>query len=192
MKAILNHVALLTASVQASAEYLKALGHEIGPEEDFPGGGTKEIYVGNVGEERGLLLLMEPTREGSYQRALNKRGPGLHHIAIDVPELKTFITSLSGTGWFLLPKSIHTVETQKTAWLARPGFPALIELQERQDMALRTKSFISKLEIPNFAQHSSLLAPFSMKVLAASPDENFWLTLRGEKRQPIAAMVRKK
>jgi hypothetical protein len=59
-------------------------------------------------------------------------------------------------------------------------------------MALRTKSSISKLEIPDFAQHSSLLAPFSLKDLAASPDENFWLTLGGESREPIAAMVRKK
>jgi len=73
MMATLNHVALLTASVQSSAEYLKALGHEIGPEEDFPGEGTKEIYVGNVGEERRLLLLMEPTREGERISAVDHR-----------------------------------------------------------------------------------------------------------------------
>jgi len=189
MKPTLNHVALLTASARTSAEYLEQLGLEIGPEEDFPGEGTKEIYVGNTSEERGLLLLMEPTREGSYQRALEKRGPGLHHIAIDVPELKKFISSLSGTGWFLLPKSIHTAETQKTAWLARPGFPALIELQERRDMAERAQSFVSKLEIPNISRYEKLLAPFSLEELADSDDENFWITFPDGEREAISAIT---
>ena len=183
-------MALLTASVRASADHLAKLECPIGPEEDFPGEGTKEIYVGNVNEERGLLLLMEPTREGSYQKALRKRGPGLHHIAIDVPKLKEFIIALSGTGWFLLPKSIHTIESQKTAWLARPGFPALIELQERQVMAQRSRSFIGKLEIPGLAQYATLLTPFSIAELVPSSDIEFWLSLSGEKKESIAAIVR--
>lgn len=184
MKLTLNHIALLTSSVKEAARHFSS--YPVGPEELFPGEGTREIYVGDPEKERALLLLMEPTREGSYQNALQKRGPGLHHIAIDVPELKNFLSNLSG--WFLLPRSIASIEKTKTAWLARPGFPALIELQERESMATRTSPFVQKLEIPGLEKFSRLLSPFALPELADSPDGEFWLQLP-QGRKNISAVT---
>lgn len=82
MNQIPNHVAILVPSVKKAAIYLGQFGFQIGEEEQFDGEGTREIYV-----ESGLgnsLLLMEPLGHGPYRRAMVKRGPGLHHIAIDV------------------------------------------------------------------------------------------------------------
>lgn len=80
------------------------------------------------------LLLMEPIKPGAYQRVLEKRGPGLHHLAIDVLHLEQYIESLAGSGWLLHPVSIKTMKQSQTAYLARPGFPGLIEVQERKEL----------------------------------------------------------
>ncbi len=84
---ILNHVALLVPSVVRAAEALRGYGFSIGEVEEWEGELTREIYVGYGA--KASLLLMEPAGEtGSYRRALEKRGPGLHHLAVDVQERK--------------------------------------------------------------------------------------------------------
>lgn len=130
-----SHVAILVPSVRKAAERLAHFPFQIGQEEIWDGEGTKEIYV--EGEKANSLLLVEPIKPGPYQSALEKRGPGLHHLAIDVLNLETFIQSLSGSGWLLHPRSIETIKKARTAWLARPGFPALIEVHERKELVER-------------------------------------------------------
>ncbi len=79
------------------------------------------------------LLLIEPIRSGPYQKAIEKRGPGLHHLAIDVSHLEEYIESLAGSGWLLHPLSIKTIKQIQIAYLARPGFPSLIEVQQKEN-----------------------------------------------------------
>lgn len=172
----LNHLALLVPSVDRSAGFLQTKGFQPGEAQLFDGEGTKEIYIGDTRNERGLLLLMEPTKEGSYRRALNKRGPGVHHIAIDVPNLDDFLRDLAGTGWLALPHTVPDLADTKTIWLSRPGFPALIEAQERDDMTARPQALITSLEIPAFATYTLLIGALRLAELNASPDERFWLT----------------
>ena len=90
MKASLNHVAILLPSVQKAAEYLRSFGFKINSLDEFVE--THEIYIGDRSTFSATLLLMQPNQEGSYTRAIKKRGPGLHHIAIDVLDLSTPIT----------------------------------------------------------------------------------------------------
>jgi len=122
-----SHVAVLVPSILKAADHFRQIGFEIGEEEVFPE--TREIYV--QGNERNALLLMEARETGSYRRALQKRGPGLHHLAIDVLDLNAFLSSISGSGWLLHLNSLKTMEDSRVAYLARPGFPALIEVQEK-------------------------------------------------------------
>lgn len=154
-----SHVALLVPSVEKAAAHLRSLGFEPGPAEIFEGEGTKEIYVGY-----GLansLLLMEPCKPGSYQNALNKRGPGLHHIAIDVEKLDAFLASLAGSGWLLHLNSVATMAKTRTAYLARPGFPGLIEVQEKAGKAA-SSHFVSGIELPLPPNGEKLLAPLGL------------------------------
>lgn len=100
---------------------------------------------------------MEPAKAGAYQRAMAKRGPGLHHFAIDVVQMEEFLNSIAGSGWLLHPRSIKTIAQSKTAYLARPGFPALIEVQETETR-LTEEPFVSRIEIP-FDKNLSRLLP---------------------------------
>lgn len=130
-----SHVAVLVPSVRKAADYLRQFNFQIGKEEDWDGEGTREIYVEK--DKANSLLLMEPIKPGAYQRALDKRGPGVHHLAIDVLNLGTYIESLAGSGWLLHPMSIKMIKQSQTAYLARPGFPGLIEVQERKELVAR-------------------------------------------------------
>jgi len=125
-----SHVAVLVPSVRKAAKYLEGLKFEIGEEEVFEE--TREVYV--QGSERNPLLLMEAKGAGSYQRALKKRGPGVHHLAVDVLDIEEFLNSLSGSGWLLHLNSLKSLKNHRTAYLARPGFPALIEVQEKKNL----------------------------------------------------------
>ncbi len=140
-----NHVALLVPSVRKAADFLRRFEFQIGPEEEFDGEGTREIYV-EFGRSNALLLL-EPFKPGAYQRAMEKRGPGLHHLAIDVSNLDQFLASLPEGGWSLHQISSKTIEKTRTAWLYRRGFPSLIEVHEREKLN-SAPLFVNKLTLP--------------------------------------------
>ncbi len=89
---------MLVRSVEKSGRKLEGKGYDIGPVDTFEAEGTKEIYV-NYGNA-GSLLLMEAIGPGPYQRALEKRGPGLHHIAVDVEKIVKSL--VQARGWVQL------------------------------------------------------------------------------------------
>lgn len=177
MNQVPNHVAILVPSVKKASNYLHQFGFQIGEEEQFDGEGTREIYIES--RQGNSLLLMEPLEHGPYFRAMEKRGPGLHHIAIDVLDLTSYIQSLSGSGWLLHPMSLHTVNHSKTAYLARPGFPGLIEVQERKNLSTKT-FFVNKITLKMDSSLVKLLKPIGLdKIIETSlSDETILL---GEK-----------
>lgn len=181
----IDHVALLVRSAAEAARPLSALGLDVGPAEDFPGEGTREIYVGGP-EETARLLLMQPLdgKGSSYARALRKRGPGLHHIGMRVPDLEAFCDGLAGSGWMLLPQSLRTIRTQKTAWLGRPGVGCLLEVSAGKPAA--GTPLVAKVELP--LTEERLLKAFDGGV-ARSPDKDVWLTLGG-KRWRVADLAK--
>lgn len=146
MKSVLNHVAILVESIEAALEAQPFTTDLLGEIEEFPSEGTRELYVGND-NQIGRLLLMQAIGDGPYQNALNKRGPGLHHIALDVLNIDEFVTNLSGSGWLLHPKSIEFYKSHKQIYLSRPTVPVLMEIQERKRL-IDNESFIEELEFP--------------------------------------------
>ncbi|MFZ5675330.1 MAG: hypothetical protein ACOZAM_20430 [Pseudomonadota bacterium] len=167
-----SHVAILVPSVLKAADNLRQFDFEIGEEDVFPE--TREIYV--QGGERNALLLMEAREAGSYRRALQKRGPGIHHLAIDVLDLEGFLSSIAGSGWFLHLNSLQTMKEFRTAYLARPGFPALIEVQEKAEL-MDGPLFVDGVSLRFDSDLMQLLKPVGLDriVTAGSPS----LSLRG-------------
>lgn len=156
----MNHIAFLVRSVDAAAAVLRAAGLEVGEREDFEAEGTAEVYVGPPGASA-RLLLMEPIGPGPYRRALEKRGPGLHHIAIDVADVESFVGELGGSGWLLHPRSVHTLKATRTAWLARPGTGVLIEVQER-DPGEPGPACVTQVTLPLAPRERSMMAALGL------------------------------
>ena len=174
----LSHVALLVPSVRKAADYLKQFDFQIGKEEDWDGEGTREIYV--EGKKSNSLLLMEPIKPGAYQRALEKRGPGLHHLAIDVLNIESFIDFIAGSGWLLHPMSLKTIKNVQTAYLARPGFPALIEVQEKKELN-HTPPFINEIELQFDPNLKRLLEVIGYSKIVKQTADEFSLKLENHK-----------
>lgn len=168
-----SHVAVLVPSVDNAAKYLQKFDFQIGPKEDFQT--TREIYVQY--EKKNSLLLMEPKGPGSYQRALEKRGPGFHHLAIDVVDINGFLQSISDSGWLLHLNSIKSIKEYKTAYLARPGFPALIEVQEKEKIS-EGSLFVEKLTFPLDSSQMQLVKAVALESIV-SPSEKSMITLAG-------------
>lgn len=123
----LDHVAVLVEDIEAAVDAWELPAAQA--IEEFPQEGTRELYCGAAGRS-GRVLLMQPIGPGPYERAMAKRGAGLHHIALCLDDLSGFVSSLADSGWLLHPKSLDTYEASRQAWLCRPGFPCLVELDE--------------------------------------------------------------
>lgn len=163
-----SHVAVLLPDVESAASKLKGMGFSIGPAETFEGEGTKEIYV-QYGMSNSLLL-MEAVGPGSYQRAMEKRGAGLHHLAIDVSSLDLFVKRISGSGWLLHPASLAYATKHKTIYLARPGFPGLIEVHEKSKL-ISGKLFVEKIKLPIADERLKLLKVLELDHIVANGSE---------------------
>lgn len=154
MEVSFSHVALLVPSVDTSGEYLKTCGFQLGAPEIFGGEGTKELYAGSYATQKGLLLLLEAVAEGPYKRALAKRGPSLHHIAIDVLDVESFAKEAVTVGWKLHPASQDTMSHQ-TAWLYFEGIPTLIEIHQTKKITTKSAQ-VSRIGLPIAKQQASL------------------------------------
>jgi catechol 2,3-dioxygenase-like lactoylglutathione lyase family enzyme len=159
---MIDHLALLVPSVERAAAVLARLGvGAIGAKDVFPGEGTAEIYVG--APERGArLLLMEAIGPGPYRRALEKRGPGLHHLALVVGDVKAALARGLAAGWALKKPGA-------VSWLGRSGAP-LLELLPRGETA---NPVVTALSGPLVAEALSWLgAPgLGLEVKRAAPPE---------------------
>lgn len=175
-----SHVAILVPSVRKATQYLQQFDFQIGQEEVWDGEGTREIYVER--EKGNSLLLMEPIKPGAYQRAMEKRGPGLHHLAIDVLDLESYLQSISVSGWLLHPISIKTMKQTQTAYLAKPGFPALIEVQERKEISARPL-FVTEISLPIEESSANLISYIGLEGIVRSSFGAASLSLAGNNVQ---------
>jgi hypothetical protein len=182
-----SHVALLVPSVRKAANSLRRFEFQIGPEELFEAEGTKEIYV-EYGASNSLLLL-EAAGPGAYQRAMEKRGPGLHHLAIDVLNLDQFLASLPDGGWSLHEISAETMKKTRTAWLYYRGFPALIEVQERAKLN-SAPLFVDKVILPVGGKFvSELVSAVGLAKLIELNAKELGFSLGGKHRVSMADLT---
>ena len=97
MKATLDHIGIAVGDLeQALAFYRDALGLEIEPPEDVASQGVR-AHVISVGES--TLELLEPTSPDSpIAKYAEKRGPGIHHIALRVDDIHAVLERLRERG----------------------------------------------------------------------------------------------
>ena len=122
----LDHIAILTTSLEKCIDQLPASVYPQAIEEQ-PTEGTREQYVSVQVEDGPALLFLEAIQPGPYQTALEKRGPGLHHLGCTTDSIDEVIGHFSSSGLLLHPISLKTY-AREAVWMCRPGVPYLIEL----------------------------------------------------------------
>jgi methylmalonyl-CoA/ethylmalonyl-CoA epimerase len=97
MKAVLDHIGIAVKDLEAAiAFYRDALGLEIEPPEEIASQQVRAHFA-RVGEAR-LELLEATAPESPIARSIDRRGPGLHHITLRVPDLRAVLARLRRRG----------------------------------------------------------------------------------------------
>lgn len=120
----IDHIAIAVNNVEESAKvYQEALGIE---EIEFETVETEGVKVAILHLENGRIELMQPTNDSSpIKKFLEKKGQGLHHLALDTENIEGEVTRMENCGiqflgkirpgsagtkvTFIHPKSLHGV-----------------------------------------------------------------------------------
>jgi hypothetical protein len=109
---------------------------------------------------------------------MQRRGPGLHHVAVGVPSVETYVDRLArqhSPRWLLHPKSLASLKAYATVWLTRPGIPALVEVFEQPDMVSAREELAVGIGLPCTARESALLDALDCPALHRSADDQAWI-----------------
>lgn len=99
-KAVLDHVGVAVESIDSGLAIYRALGVKVEGIEEVEDQKVRVAFL-PVGDPR--IELLEPTDESSpIARHLKRRGPGLHHICLRVPDIRAAMAQLSAEGYRLL------------------------------------------------------------------------------------------
>jgi len=99
----IDHIAIAVNDVEASAKvYKEALGVD---RVEFETVETEGVRVAIMRLENGRIELMEPTRDDSpIRRFLEKKGQGLHHMALQTDDIEGEVSRMEGCGIRFLGK----------------------------------------------------------------------------------------
>jgi methylmalonyl-CoA epimerase len=100
----IDHLGIAVKSVAAAKSFYEKLGLTVSPEETVEQEKVRLVMV-PVGESR--LELLEPTSDDStIAKFIAKRGEGLHHVCLRVPDLAAAVDKLKKDGVRLLSDEI--------------------------------------------------------------------------------------
>jgi hypothetical protein len=177
---LVDHVALLVRNLEASRLASASLGFAVQQVQSFPE--TIETYIGEPGRSS-RLLLMQASGPGSYQRALEKRGPGVHHLGVVVPSMKKFLNGIKGTGWFIHPVSAFKIESGGDVYLARPGAPLLEVSEEAPHKPATLAPVVERIRIRVSPEVAANLSCLGIPELAWTTTEETAIQVGGKWRQ---------
>ena len=97
----LDHVAILVADLDAAVKLFRDVyGLELAEIEEVE---SEKVRVAIFGHGAGRIELVSPSGPDSpMQKALEKRGEGLHHVCLEVPDVEKAMASLRAGGAPLL------------------------------------------------------------------------------------------
>jgi methylmalonyl-CoA epimerase len=100
----LDHIGIAVRSLAAAKGIYEKLGLAVSPEEDVPAEKVRVVMI-PVGETR--LELLEPLSDDSViGKFIAKRGEGMHHISLRVPDLAAAVAKLKADGVRLVTDEI--------------------------------------------------------------------------------------
>jgi methylmalonyl-CoA epimerase len=128
MRAFLDHVGIAVSDLQASLSFFKdVLGLHVESTEEIASQRVRATFV-NTGQS--TLELLEPTAtDSAIEKYLEKRGPGMHHVALRVDDIDAALAHLRARGIRLIEPA-PKVEMFKTVGRHVLGDYELITLSD--------------------------------------------------------------
>ena len=120
----IDHIAIAVNNIKSAAkEYQQALGVD---DIEFETVDSEGVRIAIIPLDNGRIELMEPTNDSSpIKKFLEKRGEGLHHVALETNNIEDEVERMQGCGiqflgkirsgsagtkvTFIHPKSLHGV-----------------------------------------------------------------------------------
>ncbi len=100
----IDHLGIAVKSLSSAKAIYEKLGLSISPEETVEHEQVKLVMV-PVGESR-LELLEATSQDSTIAKFIAKRGEGLHHVCLKVPDLAAAVARLKGDGVRLVSEEI--------------------------------------------------------------------------------------
>src|ERR1700751_5506296 len=135
MAAYLNHIGIAVSQLPELKKLFSLLGLETTHTEPVPDQGVTTHFLPLPREQTSLELLEVSDPQGTVAKFIQKRGPGIHHLAFEVPsgQLDGLCTRLAGEGYRLIydaPKAgAHRMKVNFIHPASAGGI--LIEVMER-------------------------------------------------------------
>jgi methylmalonyl-CoA epimerase len=102
----IDHLGIAVKSLAAAKSIYEKLGLQVAPEETVEQEKVRLVMV-QVGDSR-LELLEATSDDSAIARFIAKRGEGLHHLSIRVPDLAAAVAKLKADGVRLVSEEIKT------------------------------------------------------------------------------------
>lgn len=106
MKFAVDHIGIAVKSLASARVIYEKLGLQVSPEETVAAEKVRLVMV-PMGETR-LELLEATGPESAIAKFIAKRGEGLHHVCLRVPELVKSVARLKADGVRLVSEEIKT------------------------------------------------------------------------------------
>lgn len=102
----IDHLGIAVKSLDAAKKFYEKLGLTIMGEEVVE---SEQVKVGMISLGESRIELLEPTAKNSpVGKFLAKRGEGLHHVSLCVPDLSAVVAKLKNDGVRLVSDEIKT------------------------------------------------------------------------------------
>jgi methylmalonyl-CoA epimerase len=101
----IDHLGIAVKSLAEAKKFYEKLGLKVMPEETVE---TEKVRLAMVPVGESRIELLEPTSpESAIAKFLNKRGEGLHHVALHVSDLSGTVERLKAGGTRLISDEIR-------------------------------------------------------------------------------------
>ncbi|HSJ25048.1 MAG TPA: methylmalonyl-CoA epimerase [Longimicrobiales bacterium] len=101
MELPIHHVAIAVESIATAQPLFESISGAAGSPVEHVA--AQQVNVVFIGSGPGMLELLEPAGpDSTVARFLDRRGPGLHHIAYHVPDLEVALARFAADGYELI------------------------------------------------------------------------------------------
>ena len=130
----LDHIGIAVKSIQESlAFYVIALGLKVSKVETVT---DQQVNVAFLDTGSCHIELLEPTSEDSpIAKFISKRGPGIHHVCLQVNELAKLLPQLESLGFILIDKEPRQGAENKMIAFVHPKSTGGVLLELSEPMA---------------------------------------------------------